>query len=290
MTIDREKLLNWPFQDTVQTYDFKDVILYALGVGLGADPVDRKQLAYVYEKNLAVLPSFAVVLGHPGAWNANPESGIDRKHVVHGEQSVQIHEPFPASATVRGVNRITDVIDKGEGKGALVYVERKIYNEVTGRLLATLNATSFCRANGGFGGPAGPVARPHPLPERPPDHQIALPTLPQSALLYRLNVDYNPLHVDPDVAASAGFKQPILHGLCTFGVATHALLQAVCDYDATRLGKIAARFSSPVYPGENIVVDVWHDGDQVSFRASVPERGVKVLDNGYAELRSTQHG
>lgn len=289
MTIDRTKLLNWPFEDAVQTYDFKDVILYALSIGLGADPIDRQQLDYVYEKNLLVFPCFPVVLGHPGAWNANPESGIDRKQVVHGEQTIEIHEPFPVSATVRGVNRIKEVIDKGEDKGALVYVERKIYDESTGRLLATLNATSFCRANGGFGGPAGPIVKPHLLPERQPDHQIELRTLPQSALLYRLNVDYNPLHVDPDVAAAAGFKQPILHGLCTFGVATHAILKAVCNYDASRLKKIAARFSAPVYPGETIVVDLWQDGDQVSFRASVPARAVKVLDNGYAQLRSAQN-
>lgn len=290
MTIDRTKLLNWPFEDAVQTYHFRDVILYALSIGLGADPVDRQQLDYVYEKNLSVFPSFPVVLGHPGAWNANPESGIDRKQVVHGEQAIEIHEPFPVSATVRGVNRITEVIDKGEGKGALVYVERKIYDESTGRLLATLNTTSFCRANGGFGGPSGPIKNPHPLPERQPDYQVSLPTLPQSALLYRLNVDYNPLHVDLDVAGAAGFKQPILHGLCTFGVATHAILKAICNYDASRLKKIAARFSSPVYPGETIVVDLWQDGDEISFRASVPERAVKVLDNGYAELRSTQNG
>ncbi|MGX9937757.1 MaoC/PaaZ C-terminal domain-containing protein [Advenella kashmirensis] len=289
MTIDRTKLLNWPFEDTVQTYDFKDVILYALSIGMGADPVDRQQLDYVYEKNLSVFPSFPVVLGHPGAWNADPASGIDRRQVVHGEQTIEIHQPFPVSATIRGVNRIKEVIDKGEGKGALVYVERKIYDESTGQLLATLNATSFCRADGGFGGPAVPVAKPHPVPEREPDYQVALHTLPQSALLYRLNVDYNPLHADPDVAGAAGFKQPILHGLCTFGVATHAILKAVCNYDASRLKKIAARFSSPVYPGETIVVDLWQDGDQVSFRASVPERAVKVLDNGYAELRSVQN-
>ncbi|HEY9280018.1 MAG TPA: MaoC/PaaZ C-terminal domain-containing protein [Eoetvoesiella sp.] len=288
MAIDRDKLLNWPFEDTIQTYGFKDVILYALGVGLGADPVDRQQLNYVYEKNLSVLPTFPVVLGHPGPWNANPESGIDRKKVVHGEQTVEIHRPFPVSATVRGVNRIKDVIDKGEGKGALVYTERKIYDESTGELLATLNATSFCRANGGFGGPSGPVVKPHTLPDRKPDHQIELSSIPQAALLYRLNVDYNPLHIDLDVAAAAGFKQPILHGLCSFGMAAHAILKAVCNYDATRLKKITTRFSSPVYPGEKIMFDIWQDGDQVSYRASVVDRAVKVLDNGYAELRSAQ--
>jgi hypothetical protein len=185
MTIDREKLLNWPFQDVVQTYGFKDAILYALGVGMGANPVDEQQLNYVYEKKLSVFPTFPVVLGHPGPWNTNPDAGIDRKKVVHGEQEVHIHRPLPPAATIRGVNRIKEVVDKGEGQGALVYTERKIYDEATGDLLATLNATSFCRANGGFGGPAGPVAKPHPIPEREPDSRVELSSIPQAALLYR---------------------------------------------------------------------------------------------------------
>lgn len=288
MTIDRQTLLNWPFQDRVQSYDFKDVILYALGVGLGHDPTDRQQLPYVYEKNLAVFPTFPVVLGHPGPWNADPRAGIDRKRVVHGEQSVEIHKPLPAEATVRGVNRITEVIDKGEGKGALVYTERKIYDEADGSLLATLKATSFCRANGGFGGPAGPVPAPHAIPDRAPDLQVELGSIAQAALIYRLNADFNPLHVDLDVAAAAGFKQPILHGLCTFGMAAHAILKGLAGYDAHALASIQARFSSPVYPGETLRFDLWRDGNDISFRAWVPARDVKVLDNGRATLRPSQ--
>lgn len=285
MTIDRQTLLNWPFDDVVQTYGFKDVILYALGVGMGSDPVDRNQLNYVYEKNLSVFPTFPVVLGHPGPWNNDPKAGIDYKKVVHGEQEVEIHREFPVAATIRGVNRIKEVIDKGEGKGALVYAERRIYDESTGDLLATLNTTSFCRADGGFGGPAGPVARPHEIPDRQPDERIELSSIPQAALLYRLNADYNPLHIDLDIARLAGFRQPILHGLCTFAMAAHAVLKSACAYDGKRLKSIKARFSAPVYPGEKISVDLWKDEKQVFFQAFVHERSVKVLDNGYAQLR-----
>ena len=288
LRIDRDRLLSWPFEDVVQRYTSKDAMLYALGVGLGMDPVDREQLPFVYEKDLRVLPTFPVVLCHPGAWNADPASGIVRNQVLHGEQGVTLHRPLPPQATLRGRTRIVDVIDKGEGRGALVYTERRIVDDSTGDPGATLTATSFCRANGGFGGPSGPVRQPPPIPERPADAVVHLPTLPQAALLYRLNADYNPLHADPDVAAKAGFPRPILHGLCTFGVAGHAILQAACGYDPARIASIETRFSAPLFPGETISVEVWRDGGVISFRAWVQARQVKVLDNGKVCLRAAQ--
>lgn len=286
LRIDRDRLLSWPFEDVVQHYSHKDVMLYALGVGLGMDPTDREQLSFVYEKSLQVLPTFPAVLCHPGAWNADPATGIVRSQVLHGEQGVVLHGPLPPEATLRGRTRIVDVIDKGEGRGALVYTERRIVNDDTGEPVATLTSTSFCRANGGFGGPSGPAKLPHPIPERSADQVVELRTLPQAALLYRLNSDYNPLHADPDIAARAGFDRPILHGLCTFGVAGHAVLKVACGYRNEQIAEIQARFAAPVYPGETISVEIWNDGDVVSFRSWVRARQAKVLDNGMARLRA----
>jgi acyl dehydratase len=147
-----------------------------------------------------------------------------------------------------------------------------------------MSSTTFLRGDGGFGGPSGPTPEPHRLPERQPDISVDLPTLPQAGLIYRLSGDYNPLHADPAVAAGAGFSRPILHGLCTFGVAGRAVLRACCDNDQRRLGSFRARFSAPVYPGETIRTEIWRDAQTISFRARVPERDIVVLGNGLATL------
>lgn len=284
MAINVEALLSWPFEDIVQAYTAKDTILYALGIGLGADPMDRNELRFVYERDLLALPTLAVVLGRPPTFSADPKSGINRTMVVHGEQSVVLHRPLPPEGTIRARERVTGVVDKGEGRGALVYTERKILDHASEAPIATLRSTTFCRAEGGFGGPSGPVPEIHALPERTPDAVEALPTLPRQALLYRLNGDYNPLHSDPEIAAKAGYKQPILHGLGTFGIAAHAVLKAYCGYDPSRLTAFQARFSAPVFPGETIAVELWKDSGTVSFRAWVRARNAKVLDNGRAAV------
>jgi acyl dehydratase len=284
MAIDYQKLKSWPFQEIVQPYTAKDCILYALGLGLGADPLDRNQLRFVYEDNLQMLPTMPVVLASPGFWLRDPGTGVEWKTVLHGEQGLTIHRPLPAAATVVGTTRIEEIIDKGSGKGALIYTRRELRDQHSGELLCSLSSTSFCRSEGGFGGPSGPTRPPHELPARAFDLSCDLPTLPQAALIYRLSGDYNPLHADPGVAAAAGFRQPILHGLCSYGVAGHALLKMLCGYDATRLRRMDARFSAPVYPGETIRTECWHEGrGRASFRARVVERDVVVLNNGLAE-------
>jgi len=283
--IDPQRLLDWPFEDVVQTYTARDSMFYALSIGLGFDPVDSRQLQYVYERDLVAFPTMPVVLCHPGAWIAHPDTGVDRKMVLHGEQGLTLHRPLPAEGTVRGRTRVTRIIDKGAGKGALVYSERSIVDNASGAPLATLTSTSFCRADGGFGGSVEKPAPPHTIPDGPPHQAVDLDTLPQSALIYRLNADYNPLHADPELARAAGYPRPILHGLCTFGVAAHALVRALCGYDASRLASFAARFSSPAFPGETLSVDIWQEGDVISFQAWVRARQKLVLDNGRATLR-----
>lgn len=285
MAIDYQRLKNWHFPDIEQSYRAKDTILYALGLGFGADPVDRDQLRFVYEDGLKALPSMATVLAYPGQWSKNPETGIDWKQVVHGEQSFVIRKPLPAAATVIGRTVIEEIIDKGAGRGALVYSRRDVRDKETGELLASLNSTSFLRGDGGFGGPSGPTRPVHALPEDAPDIVCDLPTLPQAALIYRLSGDYNPLHADPAIAKAASFPRPILHGLCTFGVAAHALLRRLCRYDPTRLKRVEARFSAPVFPGETVRTEIWREGrGRAGFRCRLIERDAIVINNGFAEF------
>jgi acyl dehydratase len=285
MAIDYDKFLALKIPDAEQSYDSKDCILYALGVGLGLDPVNEDELPFVYEKNLKVLPTQGTVLASPGFWLRELDTGVDWVKVVHGEHSMVMHKPLAGSGTVTSKTRVLDVIDKGEGKGAIVYSERTLSDKVSGDLVCTIVQTTFCRGDGGFGGPPRPQRPVHVIPERAPDLVCELATRPEAALIYRLSADLNPLHADPAVAKAAGFPKPILHGLATFGVAGHAVLKMVCGYDPARLASIAGRFSAPVYPGETIRTELWRDGDVVSFRAKVVERDVVAINNGRAALR-----
>ncbi|KAA2214058.1 MaoC/PaaZ C-terminal domain-containing protein [Teichococcus oryzae] len=278
--IDYNTLRNFPIPEVRQRVTPRDAVFYALSVGLGQDPMDRRQLDFTdADRALRVLPSMAVVLAHPGFWAADPATGIDAVKVVHGEQSITLHHPLPAEGEIIGRTRVTGLIDKGEGKGALLYSEKELRDAATGTLLAVTGSTTFLRGDGGFGGPSGPVKPVNPVPETPPDITVDLPTRPEQALYYRLNGDNNPLHSDPDVAAKAGFPRPILHGLCTLGVVAHALLRELGDYREDSMKSLALRFSSPVFPGETIRTEIWRDG---AFRARVVERDVVVVNNGKA--------
>jgi acyl dehydratase len=285
MAINYEKLMALEIAPAEHAYGPRDCILYALGVGFGHDPLNTDELAFVYEKNLKVLPTMATVLGYSDALVKNPGTGIDWRMVVNGEQGFSLHAPLAAKAVVVGRTRIVDAIDKGAGKGALLLTQRDITDQATGAPLATVTQTIFCRADGGFGGPPRRAPAPHPLPARAADALCDLGTRPEMALIYRLSGDYNPLHADPTVAREAGYERPILHGLATFGVCGHAVLKTLCGYDPARLVALAARFSAPVFPGETIRTEVWVDGTTVSFRARVVERDVIAINNGRAQLR-----
>jgi len=284
MPLDPGKLLALDIPDIEHTYGPKDCILYALGLGLGQDPMDEEQLAFVYEKNLKVLPTFPVVQGYSAYTFRRPELGITWSHVVHGEHAVRLHAPIAPEGTVIGRSRILDVVDKGADRGALIYSERRIVDKASGTLLATINQTTFCRADGGFGGAKRDAPAPHPIPERAPDIVCDLPTRPETALIYRLSGDVNPLHAEPAFARAGGYPRPILHGLATFGVAGHAILKTACGYDPARLVAMAGRFSAPVFPGETIRTEMWRDGAIVSFRARAVERDVIAINNGRAEI------
>jgi len=285
MAFEYAKIKQWPFPEVEQSYSVKDSIIYALGIGVGYDPLDEQQLQFIYEEtNFKAIPTMAVVLAGPGFWARDPQTGIVWQKLLHGEQGIKIHRPLPPSATVLARTRVTEVLDKGADKGALIYTERDLTDKATGEKLATLTSTTFARGNGGFGGPSGPQPQPHEISDRAPDAVCELPTQPQAALLYRLSGDPNPLHIDPAVATSVGFKKPILHGLCTLGIAGHAVLRTYCDYDVTQFKSLKLRFSSPVYPGETIRTEMWRDGSIISFRSWAVERNLMVLNNGSVEI------
>ena len=284
MGIVYEKIMAMQVPPVEQTYTAKDCMLCALGVGFGHDPMNEDELAFVYEKNLKVLPTMATVLGYGGSWAR--EAGIDAVRVVNGEQGFTLHRPLQTNGTLIGQTRILEVIDKGAGKGALIFSERDVTDKTTGELIATISQTAFCRGDGGFGGPPRTAPTPtHPIPTRAPDFTCDLRTRPEAALIYRLSGDYNPLHAEPAFAKAAGFERPILHGLGTFGVSGHALLKTLCGYDPNRLISFGCRFSAPVFPGETIRTEMWRDGAVVSFRARVVERDVVAINNGRAEVR-----
>lgn len=287
--IEYHKLKSWSFPEVEHPYTADDTMFYALAVGLGADPMDERQLRFVNDTapgTPLALPTMAVILGYPGSWMSDPATGIDYSMVVHGEELIELHQPLPPAATILSRHRITRVVDKGAGRGATVTYEKDLYDKAGGEKLATITYTTFCRGDGGFSARDGQTdaspAPPPRVPERAPDLVCELATLPQQALLYRLCADRNPLHSEPAVARKAGFARPILHGLGTYGVAGHALLATFCGYEPARLKRIFARFSAPVLPGETIRMEMYRDGGEIAFRARVKESDKIVLDYGRA--------
>jgi acyl dehydratase len=284
MTIDPEKLFALQFPEIRQKYTWRDSVLYALGTGYGVDPMNERQLRFVDETKLQAVPTMANVLAYPGFWMRDLNTGIDWVKVVHGEHAMRLYRRLPPEGEVVGRTRIVDLVDKGPGKGALVYAERVISDAATGEQMATLLQTVFCRGDGGFGGKSEALHTPQPIPERPPDLTVDMPTHPQMALIYRLSGDLNPLHADPAIARKAGYDRPILHGLATYGVAGHGLMAALCDYAPGRVVSLKGRFSAPVFPGETISIDIWQEGTgRAAFRARIAARSAVVFNNGLFE-------
>jgi acyl dehydratase len=291
--LDYTLVKSWVFPDVVQSYTERDTMLYALGLGFGSDPLAQAELPFVYEKDLVAVPTQAAVLGSSGFIWQNPAFGADWVKIVHGEQDIEWCRPMPKSGTVVGRNRVLGLTDKGPGKGVLAQVVRELSDATTGELIAKVRQVTFLRGNGGYSTESG-LSDPAPpaLPQitddiGEPDLELDLPTLPQAALIYRLSGDMNPLHADPSIAAEAGYDLPILHGLCTYGMAARALLQTYLKHDPAQLHRLAARFTSPVFPGETITFQFWRkSGTRVALRARILARDVTVLNNGFAEIGS----
>lgn len=289
MALDYDKIKNWPQPSLTQTYGERDTILYALGLGAAiSNPPAEDDLHYVYEGvrggELKALPMMAVNLGVGPFWMMDPATGIDWQKILHGEQYLTLHRPLPVSGSVIAHHSVDEIYDKGEAKGSVLYARREIVDAATAEPLATLVAAVFLRGNGGFGGKSEGAPKPHPVPARDADAVLDLTTRPELAAIYRLSGDYNPLHIDPAVAISAGFPRPIFHGLGTYGVAGRALLKLLCGNDPARLRKMNCRFANPVFPGETIRTEIWHEGSgAAAFRCKVVERDLLVLNNGYVE-------
>lgn len=290
MPIDYDDMMQSGATGLAASYDEKDVMLYALGVGMGRDPMDEKELPFVYENNgLKVVPTFASVIARgeapPERQRMPQQSSINFALVVDGERRITVHKPLPPKCAVTADERYLDILDKGEGKGAVLIQERVVKEAASGDKLFTIVTSIFARGDGGFGGKSqgGPAL--HEIPERAPDLVKECGTRPDQALLYALSGDRNPLHRDPAFAKMVGFPRPILHGLCSYGTACRAVLSTLAQYQPERIRQFDVRFSKPVFPGETLVVELWQDGSTVSYRASVKERpGTVVLNNGFCTL------
>ena len=283
MPIHYTDLKNHRFEDVRQCYSPRDTILYALGIGMGADSQDLDQLRYVFEADLRAMPTMAVVLGSPGFWMQSSKLGLDWKNILHLDQELTLHQPLAASGEVVGKTTVEAVVDK-RAMGAVIYTQCNIFDAATSALLATTRSGNLCRSTGSFEGADTNDWPVHKLPKNAPDLQCDLQSTTQAALIYRLSGDHNPLHVDITQARQAGFQRPILHGLSTFGMAGHAALRTLCAYEPGRLKKLRVRFSAPFYPGETLRTTFWAYGNGTAgFQCYSVQRRVMVINNGFVE-------
>ena len=298
MPVDREKVLGTSLGESRGSWVADDVILYHLGIGAGFQATDPAELEYTYEKNLKVLPSFAVVASSTFTARVRREAaggqarrgggmlnveGLDFNPamLLHGEQEIEIHRPLPTAATFRTGSRIAEIFDKG--KAALVVIENTASDD-DGPLF-TSRMSAFIRGEGGFGGPSGPKVSNEP-PERPPDGVVERPTLRQQALLYRLCGDKNPLHADPEFAKMGGFDTPIIHGLCSYGVVCKAIVDEVLAGDVTKVARYQARFAGVGFPGETYRIAYWKEGDKILIRATAKDRDdAPIITNAAITVR-----
>jgi acyl dehydratase len=278
MPINAQALIDHRFEPINQSYTARDTILYALGLGLGSDPLDDDDLDYLLEPRGKVLPSFAATLGSPGMWIRDPRFGVDFERLVHAEQWMTFASALPAEGHVAATPRIAGLFDRGEGRGAVLVVERDILDAKKGGHIATARQTLLLRGDGGFGGEPPPT----PIAEGGGDTvdcEVNVQVSRRAALIYQLSGDWNPLHSDPVFAARAGFARPILHGLASYGIAGRAAMRAF----GADLAVLSCRFAGVVYPGDLLRFRFRRRGDSVSFVAGVDER--IVLDRGLATLR-----
>ncbi len=278
MTIRPDLLLAYEFPEARQTYARRDAILYALGVGLGADPSDPADLSFLLEDRLETLPTFAVTLGSPGMWIRAPQFGVDFAKLVHYEQAAAFHRPLPPEAEIVAHARVLSVTDRGQGKGAVVVLERRIADPANGKPYCTLQQTLLLRSDGGFGGEPS-IQQPPVIPDRECDAVASFAIDPRAALIYRLSGDWNPLHADPEAAKRASFERPILHGLASYAIAGVAVSRALGRSPAA-LASLGCRFTGIVFPGDRLSFRIWQEGAGAAFQAFVGER--KALDQGFA--------
>ena len=281
MPINYDEIMSLKSENIEISYTDKDSILYGLGVGLGNDPMDIDELKYVYENGQIALPSMATNFQYHSSLLMSAK--LNFVMVVHGEQKLSIVNPIPVSGDFLADMKVLNCFDKGASKGAIIDVETTVKLKSDGTEICKLISTTFARGDGGFDGPESP---PQEIfePEGSPDIVDEITTKPDQALIFRLSGDYNPLHSDPNFAKAAGFPKPILHGLCTYGVACRSIVKTACDNDVKKLKSFNCRFSSPVFPGETIVTEMWKNGNDINFQSKVKERDKIILKNGFSEI------
>ena len=270
-------LLAHAFPDASQRYTKRDTILYALGVGLGRDPDD---LPFLLEDRLRALPTFTVTLGSPGMWIRAPQFGVDYAKLVHYEQAAHFHAPLPPEGEILSRARVVSVADRGEGRGAVVVVEREIRDAAVETSYCTLLQTLLLRGDGGFGG-SPPPREASVIPDREPDAHAAFEVDSRAALIYRLSGDWNPLHADPAAAKAGGFDRPILHGLASYAAASVAVSRA-CELSPEQVTSLRCRFTGVVFPGDTLTFRIWREDQRPIFQGFAGER--KVLDQGVVEF------
>ncbi len=283
MPLDPAKALGATLSGGSFGWDKDRIILYHLGVGAGVPPIDPNELTYTYEKDLKVLPSWGVIpaFGSTGGLGRVEGMEFNPAMLLHGEQDLEIlKHPIPTEANVTTDGKVAEIYDKG--KAALVILETTT-KDSSGEPLFLNRFSLFLRGEGGFGGESGPSAS-NQAPDRAPDEFVESPTLPQQALLYRLSGDKNPLHADPEFAKMGGFDQPILHGLCSFGIVCKAAVDRVLGGDTARVSRYQVRFAGVVFPGETIVTSIWKEGNQLLVDAKTKERDTPVISNAALTL------
>ncbi|MBK8021671.1 MAG: MaoC family dehydratase N-terminal domain-containing protein [Chloroflexi bacterium] len=287
--VDLPAILAHEFEPITHTYTERDVSLYALGIGAPADPVDQKELQFVYERSgegFKVFPTYAVIFpsrvidhlltGELPGLRYNPMM------LLHGEQLLEVYSPLPTAGTITCKPKVSAVYDKGSG--ALVITDVPCYDE-TGSLIALNQMSMFIRGIGGFGGDRGPSSAGAELPAREPDAVIRQQTSPNQALIYRLSGDINPLHADPMMAAFGNFDRPILHGLSTFGFSARHVVRAFAENDISRFRAIKARFVKHVFPGETLITEMWRESEtRIQFQTRVAERDAIAISSAYVDL------
>jgi acyl dehydratase len=261
----------------VHSWTSKDALLYAVGVGAGID-----ELAFTTENShdvpQRVLPTMAAVIGAGVSGAISAIGSFDFAMLVHGEQSFVQHREIPVEGSLTATGKIVGIYDKGSG--AVVAVEGECVDNATGETLLTVGSAIFIRGEGGWGGDRGPSGDRNAAPDRAADASVSYRVRPDQALTYRLSGDRNPLHSDPWFAALAGFDRPILHGLCTYGFTGRALLHTMCGSDPAKFRSMEGRFASPVFPGEELTIEMWNEGAGECIFQTRGEDGRIVLVGG----------
>jgi acyl dehydratase len=277
MPIDLDVAIGAELEPMDFSWTSSDIQLYHLGLGAGADPLNPSELRYLLDATPQVLPTFGNVaqsfhMTEPPQVQF-PGIDIELSKVLHASEAISVPGPIPPTGTGTAVTRFTEIWDKG--KAAVIWSETEV-TDPAGKLLWTQKRSIFARGEGGFGGERGPSTT-DSVPDRAPDLDLDVPTLPQQALLYRLCGDRNPLHSDPEFASAAGFPKPILHGLCSYGMTCKALVDAIFDGDVAQLGSYGARMAGVVFPGETMRVAAWKEDGRYVGAVTVPARDDAIV-------------